>query len=666
MPLFSLLHRTIAPKSSMPSPRQRWLLIPIVFLLATLLYIPSIGGDFFFDDVVNIVDEETLRVPDLSPRYLLEAAFPLELDADIRPLSRLSFALNWYVSGMNPAAFKLVNLGLHGLNTVLVFFFIESLLGRYRNNSPFAHLPSPLLVAAIAALLWAASPVHANTVPYIVQRMTLLSASFTLIALIAYLRLRLAALNAHRWSALGWASLTLAAAVLGLLSKETATLLPVYVLVMEATLLAAVPPGAAPSRTSRITRWMAPAALLLPVMAPAILEVMHPGWLENTYSQRNFGLLERLMTESRVVAMYLANVLMPRLGQIHFYYDNLPISHGLLSPPTTLLSLTLIAGLVAVALLGRRRWPVLSFAILWFLGGHMLEGTIVPLELVFWHRNYLPSLGPLILVAWGLAWLLTQPGTHRRIGYLLTALLGLVFTGQTLILAYTWGSPLRMAFAEYQADPASVRANYQYGRQSFAVYETTHDRHYLDETARFFARAAELDPHNLLALYGMLKLQISYDHDYGAADPYRQMLETLRSAPARAANSAPMNYIGALAREHPDKLDLFDVLALYDAINANPLTPRREKTKALISRAYFLTANGFPLSQGLDLLREAHCRAPDSFYARIKLLEGLVASGNLEEAETLLRTGFKPWERPLSTSYAYAAQLLRQRQRTDP
>ncbi len=647
----------------MTSSRWRWLLVPSAFLLVTLLYIPSIGGGFFFDDAINIVDEETLRVPDLSARNLLEAAFPLELGGDIRPLSRLSFALNWYVSGMNPGAFRMVNLALHGLNAVLVLIFVEALLVRYRGNRPDSRLPSPWLAAAIAALLWAAAPIHANTVPYIVQRMTLLAATFTLIALIGYLQLRLAVVSRRRSAALGWGALAGVAALLGFMSKETAALLPVYVLVMEATLLHPVRAG--PDRAGRNTAWLAPTALLLPLMALATLAVMNQGWTP-VYDMRGFGLLERLMTESRVVGMYLANVLLPQLGQIHFYYDNFPVSHGLLSPPTTLASLTLIAGLIALALLGRLRWPLLAFAILWFLGGHLLEGTLVPLELVFWHRNYLPSLGPLVLVAWCLTWLLAQPGANRRIGALLALLLGLLFAGQTLILAYTWGSPLQMAFAEYQANPTSPRANYQYARQSFAVFETTKDRLYLDRSADYFARTVELDPQNLLALYGMLKLQISYGHDYGTADPYRQLLETLRSAPPRIANTAPMNYIAALAREHPDKLDAFDVLALYDAIAENPLTPRGTKTAALIAQAYFLNANGFPLSQALDLLREARCRDPGNFFARIKLLEGLVASGNLEEAEPLLRTGFTPWEKALSTSWAYAAQILRDRYRTEP
>ena len=201
----------------MPSSPLRWLLIPAVFLAATLVYLPAITGDFFFDDILNIVDEGSVKIPNLSLPYLLEAAFPLDLGSGIRPVSRLSFALNYYASGMNPAAFKLVNMVLHGLNAVLVFLFLHRLLGMFQTNRPEALLPPPLLLATIAALLWAATPIHANTVPYIVQRMVLLCVTFSLLSLIAYLRLRLAIASRHRWAALGWLSLAGMSALLEVL-----------------------------------------------------------------------------------------------------------------------------------------------------------------------------------------------------------------------------------------------------------------------------------------------------------------------------------------------------------------------------------------------------------------------------------------------------------------
>ena len=71
------------------------------------------------------------------------------------------------------------------------------------------------------------------------------------------------------------------------------------------------------------------------------------------------------------------------------------------SPSTTALSLLAWVGAVAVALLLRKRYPLLVFALLFYLVAHSMESTILPLEMVFEHRNYLPSVGVCLLVAAG-------------------------------------------------------------------------------------------------------------------------------------------------------------------------------------------------------------------------------------------------------------------------
>jgi len=639
--------------AAMQQSHFRWVLLSTVLLFAVLIYTPALTGGFFFDDFPNIVDGGTVKLPALSPAYLLEAAFPQEVGSGTRPLSRLSFAINWYLSGMDPFAFKLVNLVLHGLNAALVLLFVYQLLVMCQTNRPATRMPPPWLLATSVALLWAAAPIHANTVPYIVQRMVLLCSTFSLIALIAYLRLRLAAAKARHWSALGWGSLAGISAMLALLSKETGVLIPVYIAVMEATLLYSGRPGRARTLTSLLALGVA----ALPLAGLALYLMADPGWLNSAYRTRDFGLVERFMSEWRVVLTYLINTVIPRLGQIHFYYDNLPISQSLLSPPTTLLSLAALVGLVFAALMTRVRWPLFAFAVLWFLGGHALEGTVLPLELVFWHRNYLPSLGPLMLVAWGLVWFLTQRGDYYRVGFVLVALVAILFTGQTLALAHTWGSPLRMAFAEYTSNPNSPRAAFESGRQSFIMYLVTKEPRYLDQTGQYFARTVELEPRNLLALWGLLKLKLSFGYS-APFDPYQRILETLGQGVLPLGPTTTMDSVVRLSDEEPDKLDLFDVLALFDAIDANPRLSPRDKAQALIIRANFITNRGFPVSQGLDLLREARCRAPDDFAVRIRLLEGLSAAGQLDEAETLLTKGFSRWERWVSVSTRYAEQLI--------
>ena len=92
------------------------------------------------------------------------------------------------------------------------------------------------------------------------------------------------------------------------------------------------------------------------------------------------------------------------------YHDDITLSRGLLEPWTTLPAALGIAGLIAAAWLARRRAPVAGFGIAFFLGGHLLESTVLPLELAFEHRNYLPAFGPLL----ALCYYLPHPGLTRR------------------------------------------------------------------------------------------------------------------------------------------------------------------------------------------------------------------------------------------------------------
>ncbi len=58
------------------------------------------------------------------------------------------------------------------------------------------------------------------------------------------------------------------------------------------------------------------------------------------------------------------------------------------------------------AFLLRRRYPLLLLAVLFFLVGHSMESTLIPLEMVYEHRNYLPGM----LVCLALAAVIVLPG----------------------------------------------------------------------------------------------------------------------------------------------------------------------------------------------------------------------------------------------------------------
>ncbi|MCB1809187.1 MAG: hypothetical protein KDJ99_29735, partial [Candidatus Competibacteraceae bacterium] len=117
---------------------------------------------------------------------------------------------------------------------------------------------------------------------------------------------------------------------------------------------------------------------------------------------RDFSLAERLLTEPRILWDYLFHLVVPHIQTRGLYQDGLVISTNLVSPWSTLPALF---GLLVLGICGwliRRRWPLLSLAILFFLTGHLIESTIIALELYFEHRNYLPAIFLFLPIASGI------------------------------------------------------------------------------------------------------------------------------------------------------------------------------------------------------------------------------------------------------------------------
>jgi hypothetical protein len=114
------------------------------------------------------------------------------------------------------------------------------------------------------------------------------------------------------------------------------------------------------------------------------------------YAFRSFTMSERVLTQSRIILYYLTLLIFPHPSRLNLDYD-FPISRTILDPPTTLISILIIAGLMGYSIWVAKKKPVLSFFILWYFGNLVIESSIFPLEMVYEHRLYLPAVGPFVL-----------------------------------------------------------------------------------------------------------------------------------------------------------------------------------------------------------------------------------------------------------------------------
>jgi tetratricopeptide (TPR) repeat protein len=351
----------------------------LLMLLAWWCYQPgATTGGFLFDDFHNL---ESLgaygSVHDWKTFYSYIHSGMAGPSG--RPLALLSFLIDDNTWPSYAPWFKITNVWIHVLCGLLLCWINLLILRQLR----FAEETAQWL-AVIAAGCWFLHPLMLSTTLYVVQRMAQLATLFVLAGMLGYLKGR-SLLDHSPRKAYGWMSFSLVLGTLfGVLSKENGALLPMMVMVFEFS-LAGLMQGRCPDwRWKAIFLW-APSAAILGYLASLINFSAHP------WAERNFNQPERLMTEARILWEYLRYIFLPQIEGKGLFQDGIEISKGLLTPWTTLPAVLGIITLFCFSFWVRRKNALLSFAILFFFVGHLIESTVIGLEPYFEHRNYLSA-----------------------------------------------------------------------------------------------------------------------------------------------------------------------------------------------------------------------------------------------------------------------------------
>lgn len=476
-----------------------------ILVVTVVCYLPGLTGHFIFDDGANIRINPYLHIDRLDFSAIWQAAFSGEAGPLKRPISMASFAVNYYLSGMDAYYFKLTNLGIHLINGVLIFFFTRLLLGLHLRVRGVTDDKSVVWMAMAVAAIWLLHPFNLTGVLYVVQRMTSLAALFTLAGLTLYLHGRKKLLDGKRSGLVAITAAILVFTPLAALCKESGALLPLFMLVIEATLLRWNTPD---RRSRRVLILMVGLPIVIPLLLGIFYLLGKPGpMLAGGYSWRDFSLVERLMTEARVLWFYLHMIVLPSMGKMGLHHDDFLISKSLLSPWTTLPAIAGLLLLATGAFVARNKQPLITFGITFFFAGHALESTIIPLELVFEHRNYLPMLGILL----PLAYYALHPGLNvssvrmRRIAFLMLLVL---FGALTATRAQQWGDTFIMRTLEVERHPRSVRAHTDLANLYDHLPPTSQeDAIDLYNKARFhYQQAADNGPSSIAGLFGILAM----------------------------------------------------------------------------------------------------------------------------------------------------------------
>lgn len=456
-------------------------LLSLFLVIATtfLIYLPGLHGSFLFDDYANLPSLGNLGPTDNWPafwRYITSGI----ADPTGRPLALLSFLIDSRDWPADPFPFKRTSLLLHLFNGVLLASLLHRLghawIGRFpRDEVTRKSVHGRITWAAVlGASLWLLHPLFVSTTLYIVQRESMLPATFVMIGLLAWLHGR-SRCQSGRWrTGISWCLIGLVGCTaLAVLSKANGALLPLLALLIERILLpswqvcdsvnsvTARRAVRSYSLVSILALWLPSAIVITWLICQGVPDIL----AGNTHG-RPWTIGQRLLTEPRVLVDYLRLLWLPHPYTSGLFNDQFIASNSLLNPPSTLFAILTVVGLLGWSIAARKRWPPLSLAILFFFGGQLIESTILPLELYFEHRNYLPALlffWPLSLWICGVPQHLPDCGTtasNIRVLPRVAVALALVTTlaAMTHVRADLWGNTREQALLWARLNPTSPRA----------------------------------------------------------------------------------------------------------------------------------------------------------------------------------------------------------------
>lgn len=359
-------------------------------ILVCMVYSASLDASWHLDDQFHIVDNNRLHLSEISWANIKKiiAFSPSNLSEGVvffRPVSNISLAINYYMGGDNVLGYHLFNLFVHVMATLFLYLVLHHSLNlpllreKYQKNSFF--------IAMLATVFWSLNPMQTEAVTYVVQRMTSMAAMFFILAMYFYIKGKTA--NPHHFRKILFFILSGLSGVLAFGSKENAVMLPLSLIFFDLLFIAG------PSRyhmKKKIPFFLF--AIFLPLGVCVLFFFLAGGKMSSLFSLydiRPFTPWERLITQSRIILFYMGLLLYPVPTRLSLDHDLL-ISSSIFDPPTTILSIILICAMIAFAIYTSRSQPLLAFSILFFLLNQLIESSILPLELAFEHRNYLPSM----------------------------------------------------------------------------------------------------------------------------------------------------------------------------------------------------------------------------------------------------------------------------------
>jgi len=596
-------------------------------LVATCLviYWPGLGGEFFFDDGPNILAAPGVKLEFLSWEGLTQAWNSGGAGPSGRPIAQISFAINYLLNGFSPFAFKATNLAIHCVCGVLVYGLASRvLLVSFRETKS----QSIRIVALGITAVWLLHPIQLLPVLHVVQRMTSMSALFLLAAMYAHV------VGRERRNGTEWSSILTAWMFLwpmSILSKETGLLFPLFAMTWEMTIR-----KHAVGELDRFASLMGSAIVVTLIVAIVYMLSDRAQWLWAGYEVRPFTFLQRVMTEARVLWFYLGLIFFPQLSSFGLHHDDFQLSTGWSTPWTTCSSFIGLAALFFLSWLIRKRAPLITFGLSWFFVGHLMESTILPLELVHEHRNYLPTLGiPFVVVGvWNAIFSSYVHPPRLLIG--LVAAPVCIISLITAFRAHQFGNEIRRTQMAAHQHSLSARTQYEAGSTLIEIISASApDPSLVASATQHLQASMDLDPNYKMGSLSLIYLACKVGKPPNP-DHFAELTRRLQSTLFAPGDRNVLYLSKEMANNGTLCLNREQIDGLFGAAITNPTVTAHVRAILFSWYADYLWLSAKDMAAARNALSKSLAISPTNPSNRLKWAQLLYISGEHKGAVQVL------------------------------
>ena len=386
--------------SEMSAWKKHVLGIALIATLAIIIYSNTFDASFHFDDTPSIVENYAIHRFDLSEIFLKSS----------RPILDLTFALNYYFGKLDVFGYHLVNLALHIVNGILLYFILFWTINRVNSTNPKnptnsinsnnSNNSNNFRIPLYASLIFIAHPIQTQAVTYIVSRSSVLATTFYLLTLLLFIKGFQSNPTNSRNPINSRNSFFIGAFITSCLAmgtKQIAATLPVMLLIYDFYFISKGNLSILKNHYKSHILMFSSVSIAIYLSFSGITTFVSFDYAQGIPMPQTEPVtsFQYFLTQLHVIPYYIKLLFIPT--NLNLDYD-WPITRSI--DFQTVLYFLMLTMIFFIAVFLFRRAKLISFGIIWFFVTLSVTSSfIVIYDVIFEHRLYLPSIGFVMVIA---------------------------------------------------------------------------------------------------------------------------------------------------------------------------------------------------------------------------------------------------------------------------